>query len=156
MQIRFYQNSAEPERVNKSRFLSGETILTGTLRQPTTILNPSVTIQWDGVPAFNYAYIPDFGRYYYTGDPVALTNSMWQISMNVDVLMSHRVEIAELDALVARQENDTNPMLVDPQYIQQANHAVMYYQFPNEIFQPQNMSEDNITYVMSLIGGPDT
>lgn len=61
----------------------------------------------------NYAYIPDFNRYYFITDITAVGRNLWMISMSVDVLMSYYGSIINLSAFIARNENDYNPFIVD-------------------------------------------
>lgn len=102
----------------------------GTLKAPSSIIDPVVTILVSNLEAFrtgcNYAYIPTFGRYYYITNIVATTGSvndgsqttpqphqLWEIHMHVDVLMSFKDQIRAQSAVVARQENTYNLMLDD-------------------------------------------
>lgn len=41
----------------------------------------------------NYAYIPDFGRYYFIVDVTSVRTDLWSVTLQVDPLMSHRDEI---------------------------------------------------------------
>lgn len=102
----------------------------GTLKTPSSIIDPVVTILLSNNEAFrtgcNYAYIPAFGRYYYITNIVATTGAvddtsqtteqphqLWEIHMHVDVLMSFKDQIRAQSAVVARQENIYNLMLDD-------------------------------------------
>lgn len=102
----------------------------GTLKTPSSIIDPVVTILMDNNEAYrmnmNYAYIPAFGRYYYitnivavqgvvddTSQTTAQPHQLWQIHMHVDVLMSFKDQIKQQEAVVARQENTYNLMLDD-------------------------------------------
>lgn len=61
----------------------------------------------------NYAYIEDFRRYYYITNITSIHNSVWQLTMRVDVLMSYKNDIYSLKALVVRNEYASDPNIPD-------------------------------------------
>ena len=61
----------------------------------------------------NYAYIEDFHRYYYITNITSIHNSVWQLTMRVDVLMSYKNDIYSLKALVVRNEYASDPNIPD-------------------------------------------
>lgn len=61
----------------------------------------------------NYAYIPDFNRYYFITDITAVGRNLWMISMSVDVLMSYYDDIMDLSAFIARNQYDYDSFVVD-------------------------------------------
>lgn len=113
MTITLYKSTAENNRVDKTNYITQVTSLSGTLREQTNILNPSVLIELNTVPVFNYAYIPEFNRYYFVNNIESYRNNLWRIDMHVDVLMSYHSGIEWLNCLVARNEFTYNDYLVD-------------------------------------------
>lgn len=101
----------------------------GTLRAPSSIIDPVITCICDNNNAWrarcNYAYIPEFNRYYYVTNIVAVDgvldtqssfpepHQLWEFHMHVDVLMSFKDQIRAQSAVVARQEEKYNLMLDD-------------------------------------------
>ena len=77
----------------------------GTLRLIYTLINKILTS--------NYAYIPDFNRYYFINDIISVRQNMWRVVMNVDVLMSYKTQIYNLDAFVNRNEFEYDEMVKD-------------------------------------------
>lgn len=65
----------------------------------------------------NYAYIQEFDRYYYITDIVSVRNDLWQLSMRVDVLMSFKTNIANLNAVIGRNENVYNALIPDDRIV---------------------------------------
>lgn len=98
MQITLYVNSSEKQTINKS--ISNGLILTGLLRNESSVVNPTILIEIDNPSFYNYAYIPEFGRYYFITDMVSVRTNLWRISMSVDVLMSYQEQILNLDVIV--------------------------------------------------------
>ena len=69
------------------------------------------------IPPYNYAYIADFGRYYYITDWV-FVGGLWRGSFAVDVLASYKTEILASNQFVARAA-DSSAMqagLIDTSY----------------------------------------
>ena len=111
--ITLYKNSAEVNRVDKTDYLTFIGTLTGKLRDRASIVNPTLTIQMSGVPNFNYIRIPKFNRYYYVTDIVSIVTNVWEVSLEVDVLMSFKTGILSCNGFVDRNEFNRNPYIVD-------------------------------------------
>lgn len=65
--------------------------------------NPIVSISGsivDLMSNYNYAYIPDFGCYYYISDIVAVNNSIAELHLTIDVLATHKNAILATTAYV--------------------------------------------------------
>ena len=86
MTIKFYSITVKRNVLNKT--LGTATDLTGTLRDPCSLIDPDILIESATVPAFNYAQISDFGRYYFITSITAESYNMYRIRMHEDVLMS--------------------------------------------------------------------
>ena len=102
--INLYKNSAEPNKVDKTADLSTVGTISGVLRQECSLINPEIIIQYDKPPDFNYCYIANFGRYYYVGNPISVRQNLWRLILHCDVLMSHKPQILNLTARIARQQ----------------------------------------------------
>lgn len=102
MNIILYNNVSERIAVNKT--LENEVTLTGTLRDETDIRKPTILITYVGILDRNYAYIPDFGRYYYIDDIVSVRTGIWRVSMVCDVLMSFKDDILASPAVIDHTE----------------------------------------------------
>lgn len=124
MEIRLYKTVDEQNRVQKT--LTDEKILTGTLRDETSIINPSIHIEiGPEIVGYNYAYIPDFGRYYFITDITAVNHKIFRIDLNVDVLQTYWNSLRELSVIVARQEKNFNLYVNDDQFKVQSNNQVV-------------------------------
>ena len=112
--IELYSNSSDERVVDKTITLLDT--IQGELVEGTGILNPSIRVEYNGVPNFNYAKVSAFGNRYYfvAGEPINLSYNMWQINLHHDVLMNLKGQFRELNALIERQENDFNSYLYWP------------------------------------------
>ena len=111
--ITLYRNSAEPNRVDKSSYLTEVQTISGVLREETSILAPILTLELSTRPNANYCYIPQFNRYYYITDIVSVRNNLWEISLSVDVLMSHKAQLLNCVAFIDRNEDYFAPNSID-------------------------------------------
>lgn len=128
--INLYQSSAEVNRVDKTDFLTGVGTLSGVLREECSIIAPSITFKQTTVPVFNYVYIAAFGRYYYVTGITSVSKDIWRMSLSCDVLMTWKNDIRALTAIIARQENSFNPLLLDSELPAQANQNITVTEFP--------------------------
>lgn len=150
MIIELYKNIDDRNVVDKTITLQAE--LTGDLREGTDILDPVFEVQNAGNIItggnINYAYIPDFKRYYFINDIKFNSNTLFSIFCHVDVLMTYKAEIRENSALVLRQEFNYNAMLSDPKIKYMANPLVQALKFPNAL-------DDDYTYVLLVAGNSE-
>lgn len=99
MDITLYQTLSERERINK--VLGSYIAMTGTLRGESSVINPSFLIEYSNPSDYNYCYIPSFGRYYFITNITSVRNNIWRIDCSVDVLMSFKNEILNLNVIVS-------------------------------------------------------
>lgn len=129
--IDLYNCGDENNKITKSN-LTGVIQLTGTFRSEVSVTNPVVQIETStNISGYNYAFISDFGRYYFITDIKAVRNGLWELSLKVDVLMTYHTEILALSAVIRRNENLFNLYLNDNQY-QTLNYSrIQTKLFPN-------------------------
>ena len=131
MTITLYTNYSEENKIGKS--LSSGTVVSGTLREETSIMTPTVEIAVASISS-NYAYITDFGRYYFITDIVSVRNGLWRVSFKCDVLETYKSQILENEATLARQENLHNLYLKDDLSKFTADTFTLYQDFPVQNF----------------------
>lgn len=105
MEIRLYNNISDNRTVRKK--LLNEFSLTGTLRDSCSLIEPVINIESSNVLRFNYAYIPDFQRYYFVKEITNLRKNIWTLELEVDPLMSFKGDILALDVVVDKQSSDS-------------------------------------------------
>lgn len=145
MTIELYQNTADPRRVDKTSYLSLVQSVDGTLREESSVVNPIIMIETisntQGIvtefgdpvdangnpisydyqigtelPAYNYAYIEEFHRYYFVTEIVSVRYGLWRLVLKCDTLMSFKDDFVKYGvmAFVTRNEYDFNPKIDDP------------------------------------------
>lgn len=106
MDIKLYYNSSDNRCIKKT--ISNEFLITGTLRESTSIVNPEITVTSADPLRYNYCYIPSLKRYYYINNVISVKNGVWKLIMEVDPLMSFKVDILALKVVVSKQSSSTN------------------------------------------------
>jgi hypothetical protein len=100
MEIQLCVNNSEVNKINK--VLTDSISLQGTLRNETSVVSPEILIEIENPSGFNYAYIPEFGRYYFITDMVSVRNNLWRVLMNVDVLESFKSQILSQNCIIEK------------------------------------------------------
>lgn len=102
MDIILYDNQSEKNKLDK--LLITPNTITGTLKQECSISSPVILIEIENPVGYNYAYIPEFSRYYYISDMVSVRNNLWRIYLTVDVLMSFKDYIVNIPVILSDTE----------------------------------------------------
>lgn len=130
MNVKFYTNLSEKNAINKNITLLDD--FTGTLREESSIVDPVITFtSLSNLPACNYAYIPEFGRYYFVNDITCVRNNYYQVSMHVDVLMTYKDQILANNAIIERNETQFDLKINDGLFKTQQNPRIAQFEFPN-------------------------
>ena len=102
MNILLYKTTNANNDLNKT--ISDKVELVGALRDASSVIAPSILIQSNPI-GYNYAYIPEFGRYYYIKNITAFRKGAYIVDLKCDVLMSFREEILHMSGIVSRLTN---------------------------------------------------
>lgn len=106
MEVQFFYNYSDSRVINKN-IEAGETF-SGTARDEANVMTPVITFDTDEVLRYNYAYIPQFQRYYNLVDKTVYRQGLFTVAFAVDVLMSFRGHILQLPAVVDKQSMPEN------------------------------------------------
>lgn len=106
MEIIFYYNVSDARQINKE-LKDGKTFV-GVMRDEVSIMTPVVRFSDSEVMRYNYCYIPDLQRYYAVSSIDIVRNGLYDVHMEVDVLMSFRGDIYKLQAIVDKQTDEDN------------------------------------------------
>ena len=148
MEITLYTNESEKNKLEKT--LDHPILLEGTLRDESSIINPIILIssEKEDIPyMYNYAYVPAFGRYYFITDIESLRTGIWRVSMHVDVLMSYKEQIKNLNVIINNsEETGANNYLSGEQWITNVKNTTNIVNFPNGL-------NDNGEFILITAGG---
>lgn len=130
MTITLYSNLSEKTKLDKT--LSQLAQLTGTLRDESSVTD--AVILMSDIDAYistaNYAYIAEFGRYYFITAIDAVKANLWRVHMHVDVLSTYKVEIRSSMGIVERNEQDYDLLLNDGMFVTQQKPRIATFAFP--------------------------
>lgn len=121
------------------------------LKDNTSFLNPTIEVYLPdyGTPfGWNYAYISEFGKYYYIKDYRWSTSGFWEIDLILDVLASHVEAIRAGTYYILYAETAFNTHILDNR-IQQLNTASIIEATPASSFFDNNRMNDY--YVLQFL-----
>lgn len=114
MTIYFYTFS---KKRNSTAQPAGGTSYTGTLTAESGIVSPSIIMEFGNTaPAYNYAYITEFGRYYWVTEITSIGGGLWRVSLSVDVLASYKSSIGAASKYILRSASMSDGTIVDMKY----------------------------------------
>ena len=131
MDITLMTNSSEKNKIGKS--LTSLVTVSGTLKDDSSIINPSIMLDYDlsALPHCNYFYIPIWQRYYFMSDISSHRSALCVINGHVDVLESFKTQILANEAILHRQENNWNLYINDGLFHVYQNPHIQVKEFPN-------------------------
>lgn len=162
MILKLYRNTAENNRVDKTSYLTEVISIDGKLRDASSVLTPTIQMEFSddvGIQdfvGFNYAYIPDFGRYYFVQDVTVIRTNIMVVQLIVDPLMSFKTGILALSAYIERNENEYSDTLVDDAVPLERRKIVTEYtptagSYVNTVFNT-NLADESLTITVTLVG----
>lgn len=94
------------------------TTLSCVLKDTSSIAAPVILadLGTTGRPQWNYAYIPEFNRYYYITDWTWTENRLWEAALNTDILATYRDDIGAATMYVLRSSAESDGSIVDTLY----------------------------------------
>ena len=116
------------------------------LKEEYSILTPNIKLDLglSTAPSFNYAYISDWGRYYFVKN-WTFYNRLWEADLEVDVLGTYKTEIGNSNLYVLRSASSFDGKIIDTAYPLIYSHTSQ-----------TNLCDDNITLVGTGVGSSST
>ena len=147
MKIQLCKMTQERNKVTKNFTADAE--FTGTLRDGTDVVNPSIMIETsvNSICGYNYAYIPAFKRYYFINNVSSYRNSLSVISMTVDVLKTYQSTILNSTAILTRSSDPNDALFNMPD----DRYPVLQSETTHVIAYPELYSNSDPTKAQSLI-----
>lgn len=145
MQIKLYKNLSEVNTIGKT--LTEESVRTGTLKDGCSVLSPSVVLTGENLSGYNYAYIPQFSRYYFIKEITSVKSGLWEISMRVDVLETYKDSIKANTAIIKRQEKIWDMYINDEKFKAESTNKTATIMFPQNHF-------NTVNFILTVAGSP--
>lgn len=83
------------------------------LKGDCSVQSPTLLLRISNPSAYNYCYIPEFNRYYFISDWVAMNSTQWECTCKVDVLASFKSDIKAIRAYVVNSASFYSPLITD-------------------------------------------
>lgn len=146
--ISFGSTSSEKRQLDKD--VSYSVSLSGTLRNETGVVDPTILVQANvsTIAGCNYMSIPAFHRYYFITEIKSVSNGLCEVSGHCDVLSTYKAGIRTNRAVIGRsaQEGNWNLYLNDPMMKVTNKSTIItkrgFRQFP----------KDQFTMLMAILG----
>lgn len=121
MKASFYRISADRKCLTKMDKVTDEVALSVSfhLKESKSILNPVLILEADKLgnkwATVNYAYIPEFSRYYFIEDIVTLNHNMLELHLSVDVLQTYASSLKATAFEIVRSQSLHSGSFIDPE-----------------------------------------
>lgn len=152
MQIGFTQFSKR-ENSTKRPALETFTYYNGVFKLQSGILSPTLLLTLQGADLgplnpvnWNYAYIPEFKRYYYVKEWVT-NNGQWVVFLAVDVMATYKEFIGTSTQYVLRAASAHDGRVVDTRY------PALNYVTTSKVSESSGMSATGGSYILGVING---
>lgn len=144
--IKLYKNASAPEKLDKS--LTEIADLTGTLKDPSSFIDPSIMLeaQQDQIVNCNYIRIPQFERNYFVKNITVLRTGLYRLDCHVDVLTTYKSEIRKNHAIIHRSQKDYELNLDDGSIKVNNNPIIQTKSFPAGF-------TTSLEFVLAVAGG---
>lgn len=106
MIVKLYNTNDTNNTINKT--LTNETEYNVKFKGNADIKNPVLVLKSSTILLFNYAYIPEFERYYFIEKIELFPNEIYNIALSVDVLESFKNDILNSSGIISRQTDINN------------------------------------------------
>ena len=145
MDIKFSFTASDDRCISK--ILEDETVISGTLRDEVSIIEPIIVIKYEVPVRFNYCYIPEFRRYYFITNVENVRTGIWRVYLKVDPLMSFKGDILALKVVANKQSMKSN----GDEYIDDGSLVTDNLIF-KDIYHFANGFNDNGKYILITAG----
>ena len=145
MEITLYKTIEENNKIDKT--LSAPYNMSGSLRNESSVIRPSILVEIENPTKYNYMYIPDFGRYYFIKEMTSVRTNLWRLDCEVDVLKSYANEIKTLTVIIDKNKDysRTNQYLDDGSFIIENKNTIEIKNFSSGF-------NDEASYVLVTAG----
>ena len=131
MEVQFFYNQSDARVINKN-LIEGESF-SGQARDEVDVMAPIILFDKPEVLRYNYAYIPELQRYYDIVNRTNFREGLWEVTFSVDVLMSFRGDINQLNVVVDKQSmlENGNEYIDDSSLVAENVMFQQVYDFPS-------------------------
>lgn len=121
-----------------------------TIKSGSGVVRPTIMLKWDGSTspaAYNYAHIPDFGRYYWVTE-WTYSDRQWTATLRSDPMASAKTEIGSAFKYILRAASEYDPDVVDSKYPAKMSYKTREINYPSPFGENLNSG----VYIVSISG----
>ena len=145
MEVQFYYNRSDERQIFKE--LSTGEKLTGTLRDMSSIIKPTIMFESESVMKYNFCYIPEWRRYFFVRDIESYRTNLYIVHLECDVLMSFKNDIFQFQVVIDKQTMSEN----GDEYIDDGSLVSDNIMF-NRVYNFSNGFNDSPEYILITAG----
>lgn len=138
------------KRINSTMQPLGGDAYDCTIKSGSGVVRPTIMLKWDGSTspaAYNYAHIPDFGRYYWISE-WTYADRQWTAALVSDPLASAKTEIGSAFKYILRAASDYDADVLDTKYPAKMSYKTREINYPS----PFGDNLNNGVYIVSISG----
>ena len=137
--------------------------INGVLKDESSIVNPVVKMRQssisNNITQYSYAYIPEFGRYYFVTDK-RFIDGLWELHMHCDVLATWRSQIGSSSQYIMRSgvAGDVDDSMRKPGLEPIVNTSMIFNKLFDDSVATQTPGVNDIgngVYIVTMAGAPD-
>jgi len=123
MKLKYWKNFSK--RKNSTKIpATTPTEIDIVLKEDTPVDSPSIILTGNAID-IDYCRIDDFGKYYFVGEPIILTDGMTQYNLEEDVLATHKTEVGNTKAMILRSSTGYNVWIPDHEVYVSAQKTIV-------------------------------
>ena len=96
--VTLYRSLSDRNHMTKN--LTSPLDFSGSLRDSSPVTDPVLLIEAENPSAYNYAFVPVFGRYYFIEGMTSVRTGLWELTLHVDPLMTYRYHLLNVSLIV--------------------------------------------------------
>lgn len=152
MQIQLSHVDVDPLTLDKRPHMSNTLTTSVQISSPVNVDTPHFILNVSGVFSYNYAYVPDWSKYYFLSEPTYLDGNRLTVGGSCDVLTSYADDIKNIPVNVIRSSGTgKNMRMVDSLQPSQVNRYCQTIEAKDSLIYSANASD--IRYVLTVQGG---
>ncbi len=121
------------------------------LIEPTNIITPRIALAKVTPIQYNYAHIPEFGRYYFVNNWEYI-GGLWVATLEIDVLATYKKDIGDINAYVLRSAEEYDGTVFDTKYATTADVKHVSSIPLDGLFAWVNSDIKNGCFVVGIVG----
>lgn len=146
IQIALYQNR---QLLNSPyRSLNNPLSIMGTPKEEIDPIDPEITVEYNAaILQYNYAYIAEYGRYYYFTKVPSVVGKTIVLHLHADALYNYRSLILASYCIAERSSSHFNIFLPDSAILEEEGYIM------NSGVLPYKFKPENGSYILTVCGG---